>query len=124
MRLLRQRYADQLFYPKTTLHFWHFSAKLQTLAEIFVQTLLKNSRDTKDMPENVDDNEEELPNWIFDVPEVPASQLKIDKNENILKFTEPLVVKRVYHLGRILSQVFDYFQLHYWTSGKCSAFGY
>ena len=70
------------------------------------------------MPENVDDNEEELPNWIFDVPEVPASQLKTDKNENILKFTEPLVVKRVYHLGRILSQVFDHFQLHYWTSGK------
>ena len=68
------------------------------------------------MPEESDDSE--LPNWIFDVPEVPASQLKTDKNENTLRYTEPLVVKRVYHLGRILSQVFDQFQLHYWSSGN------
>ena len=60
---------------------------------------------------------EELPDWIFDVPEKPASQLQRDKNENGLKYTEPLVVKRVYHLGRILSQVFDQWNLHYWTSG-------
>ena len=69
------------------------------------------------MPPQDPEIEDEVPPWIFDVPEIPASQMKRDKNENGLKYTQPMVVKRVYHLGRILSQVFDQWKLHYWTSG-------
>ena len=34
------------------------------------------------------------------------------------QMTPPTVVKRVYHLGRALTKVFEDTNLHYWTSGK------
>ena len=61
--------------------------------------------------------ETEVPDWIFDIQEVPADCLKSDINKNLLTFTEEKVVKRIYALGRTLSQVFQQFNFHYWTSG-------
>lgn len=63
------------------------------------------------------DVEDQVPDWIFDVEELPASALKSDLNRNHLKFTEASVVKRIYALGRLLAQVFDQFNLHYWSCG-------
>ena len=37
------------------------------------------------MPPQDPEIEDEVPPWIFDVPEIPASQMKRDKNENGLK---------------------------------------
>ena len=55
---------------------------------------------------------------VFDIQELPASELKCDLNQNpVLEYTEQKIVKRIYALGRILSQVFDQFNLHYWTCG-------
>merc|ERR1712156_732971 len=74
---------------------------------------------TKNMDQESDLEEEEVvPQWVFDIQELPASQLKCDLNQNsVLTFTEEKVVKRVYAIGRILSQVFHQFNFHYWTCG-------
>ena len=64
-------------------------------------------------------NEEdcELPNWIFEINEPKCNKTQIDQNENHLQFTKEIVVKRVYALGRILSHVLKEYNCHYWTSG-------
>jgi hypothetical protein len=68
------------------------------------------------MPEYEDLEEPELPDWLFQVPEIP-NNLNCYSRKNTLKFTNETTVKRVYALGRILSKVFHDFDLNYWTSG-------
>merc|ERR1719219_1837450 len=64
------------------------------------------------------EEEEVVPQWVFNIQELPASEIKCDLNQNpVLEFTEETVVKRIYALGRMLSQVFEQFNLHYWTCG-------
>ena len=57
-----------------------------------------------------------LPNWIFEETNDQKMRKKL-KDPNALEITDQTTVKRVYALGRILSQVFQEFQCHYWTSG-------
>ena len=63
-----------------------------------------------------EENEDVLPNWIFEESNEQKNRKKL-KDPNVLEITDKVTVKRVYALGRILSQVFQEFQCHYWTSG-------
>ena len=70
------------------------------------------------MDQDSDLEEDSVPQWVFDIQELPASEIKCDLNQNpVLEFTKDTVVKRIYALGRILSQVFEQYKLHYWTCG-------
>ena len=63
-----------------------------------------------------EESDDVLPNWIFEETNEQKNRKKL-KDPNILEITDKVTVKRVYALGRILSQVFQEFQCHYWTSG-------
>ena len=63
-----------------------------------------------------EENDDVLPNWIFEETSEQKNRKKL-KDPNILEITDKVTVKRVYALGRILSQVLREFQCHYWTSG-------
>ena len=55
------------------------------------------------------DDDEALPQWFFDIDEKPADELlkEFHTEPPPMKFTEEKVVKQIYALGRVLSQVFD-----------------
>ena len=78
---------------------------------IYTKTIVKMDQDS-------DLEEDFVPQWVFDIQELPASEIKCDLNQNpVLEFTKETVVRRIYALGRILSQVFEKYKLHYWTCG-------
>ena len=60
---------------------------------------------------------------LFD--ESNAVEVKSALPVNELKFTDELIVKKVYYLGRVIAKLFHEENLHYWASfgtslGKCS----
>ena len=57
----------------------------------------------------------DVPNWMFEYDK--REEKKQSCIVNHLKFTDKLIVKRVYLLGRIIASVFESAALPYWTSG-------
>ena len=62
---------------------------------------------------SAENNEELFPEWLFE-DEHPDSYFMPVNN---LKFTDELIVKRVYALGRTISRIFKEAGLTYWSSG-------
>jgi len=55
-----------------------------------------------------------FPEWLFDDDHPDSYFMPI----NTLSFTKSTVVRRVYALGRVISQVFKKSGLLYWSSGR------
>ena len=76
---------------------------------------MEDCHNIDDVRADQDENESELPCWMFDESVVKPFNNWSTTNE--LKFTDPVTVRRVYALAGAIHDVFTSTGIHYWTSG-------